>query len=363
MTGARALVLEAARKLVPVELPLPEIGDDDGLLRVEACGLCGTDHELYTGHLPGPHPFVPGHETVGVIEKLGPAAAERWGVQAGDRVAVEVFLSCRECERCRAGEYRRCVRHGLADMYGNVRVSVEPGLWGGYATYQYLAPDSMLLKVPEELDPALATVFNPLGAGFRWGVEVPGTTHGDVVAVLGPGIRGLSCAAAAKEAGAGFVMVTGVGPNDDERLRRASSFGADLTVDVSSVDPASALKDATGGLADVVVDVTAKAPAALAQAISLARPGGTIVMAGTRGSADTPGFWPDLIVFKELHIIGALGVDTTAYRQALDLLASRKYPFEELPRRVASLDDLEDLVLTMAGEGAGPPPVHGVLVP
>jgi len=363
VASARALVLEATRKLVAIELPLPDIGSDDGLLRVEACGLCGTDHELYTGHLPGPHPFVPGHETVGVIEQIGPEASHRWGVDVGDRVAVEVFLSCRECEPCRAGEYRRCVKHGLGHMYGSVRVDVSPGLWGGYATYQYLAPDSMLLKIPDGLDPVQATVFNPLGAGFRWGVTVPGTSDGDAVAVLGPGIRGLSCAAAAKEAGARFVMVTGVGPNDDERLRRASSFGADLTVDVGTTDPAQALKNATGGLADVVVDVTAKAPAALAQAISLARPGGTIVMAGTRGSAETPGFWPDLIVYKELRIVGALGVDTAAYGQALDLLASRKYPFEDLPRQTASLDGADELIRTMAGEGAGPPPVHGVLVP
>ncbi len=363
MNLARGLVLEAPRKLAPIELQIPDVGEDDGVLRVEACGLCGTDHELYTGHLPGPHPFVPGHETIGVVESIGSRASERWKVSTGDRVAVEVFLSCRECDQCLAGDYRRCVRHGLGDMYGSVRADVVPGLWGGYATHQYLAPDSMLLKVPDSLDPVLATVFNPLGAGFRWGVTVPGTSAGDVVAVLGPGIRGFSCAVAAKEAGAGFVMITGVGPNDDERLRRSSSFGADLAVDVAKADPAKALKDATGGLADVVIDVTAKAPAALAQAISLARPGGTIVMAGTRGSAETPGFWPDLIVFKELRILGALGVDTVAYRSALDLLVSGKYPFADLPRTTASLDTLEDLIVTMAGEGATPPPVHGVLKP
>jgi alcohol dehydrogenase len=356
-------MLEAPRKFVPRELPIPGTSEDDGLLRVEACGLCGTDHEQYTGHLPAPVPFVPGHESVGIIEEIGPNAAARWGVKKGDRVAVEVFLSCRECERCRAGEYRRCVRHGLADMYGGVKADVPPGLWGGYATHQYLAPDSMLLPVPDGLDPVLATVFNPLGAGFRWGAAVPGTSKGDVVAVLGPGIRGISCAVAAKEAGADFVMVTGVGPNDNKRLSLSTEFGADLAVDVTEHDPARALKDATGGLADIVVDVTAKAPAALAQAISLARPGGTIVMAGTRGSAETPGFWPDTIVFKELRILGALGVDAPAYRAALDLLATRTYPFADLPRRVATLDDLEDLIKTMAGEGDGPPPVHGVLVP
>src|SRR5690349_7494367 len=92
---ARALVLEQPRQLVARSMPLPAIGEDDALLRVEACGLCGTDHEQYTGLLPGPGAFIPGHETVGVLEQVGAAAAERWGVREGARVAVEVFQSCR----------------------------------------------------------------------------------------------------------------------------------------------------------------------------------------------------------------------------------------------------------------------------
>jgi len=361
--SVRALVLEEPRTLVERDLPRPEVGDDDAILRVEACGLCGTDHEQYTGALPAGFAFVPGHESVGIIEQIGPRATERWGVHAGDRVAVEVFLSCRTCDACVAGTYRRCARHGMGDMYGYISVDKDPGLWGGYATHQYLAPDSMLMRVPSSLDPTVATIFNPLGAGIRWGVTVPGTKEGDVVAVLGPGIRGLSACAATKEAGAGFVMVTGVSPHDDERLALAKAFGADLAVDVGTTDPAKALREATGQGADVVVDVTAKAPKALGQAVNIARTGGTIVMAGTRGSADTPGFWPDLIVFKELRILGALGVDAPAYAAALELLASDRYPFAELPRRCASLADAEDLVRSMAGEGNEPPPVHGVLTP
>lgn len=356
-------MLEAPRRLVAHELPLPTVGDDDAVIRVEACGLCGTDHEQYTGVLPAGYAFVPGHETVGVIETIGDAAAARWEVAVGDRVAVEVFQSCRACDPCRAGDYQRCVRHGLRDMYGYVPVERPPGLWGGYAEYEYLSPDALVHRVPDSVDPVLATLFNPLGAGVRWGVTVPDSRPGAVVAILGPGVRGISVAAALHDAGAGFVMLTGRGPRDAERLAIARRFGVDLTVDVTVDDPVVKLKDATGGLADIVVDVTAKAPEAFAQALALARPGGTVVVAGTRGAPDTPGFWPDLIVYKELRIVGALGVDSVAYRAALDLLAAGRHPFAELPRRIAGLDDADALLRSLSGESDTPPPVHAVIVP
>jgi alcohol dehydrogenase len=360
---ARALVLEAPRRLEPRALELPPVGDDDGLLRVEACGLCGTDHEQYTGPLFPGFAFVPGHEVVGTVEEAGPAALERWGVRLGQRVAVEVFQSCRTCEPCLRGEYRRCTRHGLADMIGFVPVARPPGLWGGYATHLHLTPDVLLLPVPDGLDPVLATLFNPLGAGIRWGRTVPGTAPGDVVAVLGPGIRGLSAVVAAKDAGAGFVLVTGSGERDRPRLEAARRFGADATVDVAVDDPVAVLRRDAGGLADVVVDVTAKAPAALGQAVALARPGATVVLAGTRGTDETPGFSPDTVVYKELRLVGALGVDAPAYREALAVLSSGAHPFADVSRRTVPLDGVGDLLGDLAGEGAAPPPLHGVVVP
>jgi alcohol dehydrogenase len=133
-------------------------------------------------------------------------------------------------------------------------------------------------------------------------------------------------------------------------------------VDTAEADPVGALRDATGGRADVVVDVTAKAPEAFAQAVALARPAGTVVVAGTRGTPASSDFSPDQIVFKELRIVGALGVDSAAYRAALAMLATGRYPFAGLPRRVAGLGDAEALIQSLAGEGA-PPPVHGVIVP
>jgi alcohol dehydrogenase len=248
-------------------------------------------------------------------------------------------------------------------MYGFVPVDRPPGLWGGYAEVQYLAPDSMLVPVPDTLDPVLATLFNPVGAGIRWGVTLPGTREGDVVAVLGPGIRGLATAAAVRDAGAGFVLVTGAGARDGARLDAARRFGADLTVDVEVDDPVAALRAATGGLADVVVDVTANAPSALAQAVALARPGGTVVLAGMRGDGPLPGFRADLVVLKELRVLGALGVDVAAYAAALDLIASGRYPFHDVARRVVGLDDAGDLLATMAGETDEVAPIHGVVRP
>lgn len=362
MSTAQALVLEAPRQFALRDLPLPEVGDDDGILLVEACGLCGTDHEQYSGQLFPGRPFVPGHEVVGTVMAAGERALERWGVTVGQRVAVEVFLSCRECELCRRGEYRRCAAHGLSDMIGFVPVERDPGLWGGYATHLYLAPDVLLLPVPDGLDPVLATAFNPLGAGLRWGRTLPGTDCGDVVAILGPGMRGIAAVVAAREAGASFVMVTGHGERDHARMEEASRFGADLVVDVAVDDPVAALRRAAGALADVVVDVTAKAPAAFGQAIALARTGGTVVVAGTRGAGDIPGFNPDQVVYKELRVQGALGVDAPAYLEALAILASGRYPFADVSRRVTGFDGLEALLASLAGEG-DPPPLHGVLVP
>src|SRR6266480_1885072 len=109
-------------------------------------------------------------------------------------------------------------------------------------------------------------------------------------------------------AGGGCVIMTGDGPRDRDRLEQARLFGADLVVDVTSEDPVRELRAAAGVRgADVVVDVTAKAPAAFGQAIALARPGATVVVAGTRGGGGAPGFDPDHIVFKELRLQGALG--------------------------------------------------------
>ena len=114
MAGAvRAAVLVKPRTLEAREFARPAIGPDDALLRIEACGICGSDYEQYEGAQP-PHedytsyPVVPGHEPLGVIEEIGARARQRWDVREGDRVAVRSGYGCGRCEACGRWEPRAC---------------------------------------------------------------------------------------------------------------------------------------------------------------------------------------------------------------------------------------------------------------
>ena len=139
-----AMVLTAPRRLEPRDLPVPEIGDDGALLRVEACGICGSDYEQFEGVLRTPVPVIPGHEPVGVIEAIGDRAARRWGVDVGDRVAVENLISCRFCEACLAGSYTLCRKRRI---YSYIPLTEGHGLWGAYAEYMVLDPNSVVHRI------------------------------------------------------------------------------------------------------------------------------------------------------------------------------------------------------------------------
>ena len=104
---SRAAVMTALRKTEIRQFDLPEIGPDAGWLRVEVNGICSSDWNMYNNDKPGPR--ILGHEMVGRIERMGPAAAYRWGVEEGDLVALEEYLPCGHCEYCRAGEIRSCM--------------------------------------------------------------------------------------------------------------------------------------------------------------------------------------------------------------------------------------------------------------
>jgi len=361
MPQRKSLVMAqtAPRKLEALELPLPDVSDDDALLRIEACGICGSDVEQYDGALGTPMPAVPGHEPLGVIEAIGDGAARRWGVDVGDRVAVETLLSCRHCPACLEGRYPLCRNRRI---YSYIPLDEAPGLWGAYSEYLYLAPNAIVHKVDASLDPSLAALFNPLGAGFRWAVEVPQLRPGQSVVVLGPGQRGLASVIACRQAGAGTIAVTGL-ESDAPKLALAREFGADHTIDVENEDAKQRILDATDGGADVVVEVTPYATQPVAASLDYVKPGGTVVLAGVKGWKPIPDFVSDKIVLKEVSIRGAIGVTSSGYAAAIRLIESGALPLEKLHTHDFPLRDAEEAILTLAGRSAGPGSIHSCLLP
>jgi threonine dehydrogenase-like Zn-dependent dehydrogenase len=362
---ARAVVQTGARALELRELPLPErIGPEEALLRVDACGICGSDYEQYNGVMPGlPFPLIPGHEPVGTVIEIGEVASSRWRVERGDRVCVETLMPCGHCRQCRDGAYRLCSGRTGLNGFGYIGLDTAPGLWGAYADYLYLPPHAVVHKISRDVPPEIATLFNPLGAGIRWATQVPGTKAGDTVLILGPGQRGLASVIAAREAGVACIIVSGLSA-DERKLALAREFGADHTVDVQREDLVRRVREITNGaLADVVIDVTAYANEPVVQAIDCARRGGTVVLAGMKGAKPVEGFFNDRIVAKDLTIHGAFGVDFRAYEPAVRLIESGKYPLEKMHTHTLSLEEAERALRILAREIEGEDAIHIALVP
>ncbi|GBD26924.1 putative alcohol dehydrogenase adh [bacterium HR30] len=360
---ARAIVQTAPRQLELREFPLPDIDHDSALLRVEACGICGSDAEQYAGVLPVPMPVIPGHEPLGVIEKIGDRAAKRWGVDVGDRVAVEPLIPCGHCAACRSGNYQVCRGRGRMFGHGYIPISEPPALWGAYADYMYLDPFSIVHRVRKDLPASIAVMFNPLGAGFRWAVEIPHTGPGDTVLVLGPGQRGLASVIAARAAGAERIIVTGLA-RDEQKLALAREFGADYTINIEAEDVRRRVHELTEGRgADVVVEVSANSPEPVAEALYYVATGGRIVLAGVKGFKVVPNFVSDLAVVKEVTIRGAFGVTSRAYRSAIRLIESGRVPLEKMHTHDFPLEQAEYAIRLLAGEIPGESSIHSCLLP
>ncbi len=360
----RAIVQTGPRQLELRELPIPAIDDDSALLRVEACGICGSDVEQYTGTLPARWPLIPGHEPLGIIEQIGDRAAKRWGVNAGDRVAVEVLIPCGHCRACIDGRYQVCRgRGGGMFGYSYVPLSHPPGLWGAYADYMYLDPHSLVHPMRKDTPASIAVMFNPLGAGFRWAVEIPDAGPGDIVLILGPGQRGLASVIAARAAGVDLIIVTGLG-RDAAKLALARELGADHTIDIEAEDARRRLRELTNGHgADVIVEVSAYAPEPVAEALYYAAMSARIVLAGVKGFKPVPDFISDLIVAKEITIKGAFGVTSKSYRSAIRLIESGRIPVAKMHTHDFALEDAERAIQMLAGEVPGESSIHSCLLP
>jgi threonine dehydrogenase-like Zn-dependent dehydrogenase len=359
----RAVVQTGPRRLELRELPVPEVTEDDALLRVEACGICGTDVEQYAGLIPARFPLIPGHEPVGVIERIGAGAQERWGVRVGDRVAVENYLPCGHCAACLEGRYPRCETRGGNFGYGHIPLARPPGIWGAFADYMHLDASSIVHRLDPDVPAGLATLFNPLGAGYRWAIEVGNTRPGDSVVVLGTGQRGLAAVIAARAAGANRIIVSGLA-SDAHKLALAEKFGATDIIDVEAEPTADRVFELTdGACADVVLEVASSATAPVVDALHCARPGGTVVLAGIKGFKPIPDFVSDVIVIKELTVKGVFAVTARAYRWAVRTLEASPLPLAEMHTHDFVLADTEQAIRTLAGEFPGEHAIHCSVLP
>lgn len=339
---SRVAILHGREKLTIEELPLPSIGSDDGLLKVEATGVCGTDMAAYHGVNPFYElPCVLGHELVGRVTELGAEARSRWGVEAGDRIVVEEYLPCGTCRACLAGCYQMC----RVPRYGGKSIHSGPGLYGGYSDYLYLHPQAIVHKVAADVSAELVQLYIPLSNGLDWVSRIGGLQPGGTVVVVGPGPHGLACVIGAREAGAGTVIVIGTA-RDAARLRVAEELGADHVFTDNAVEQVA--ETTNGLLADTVINA-ANSAAALDTALAVAGDRSTVVQAGVaKGAGGGAESIVDAMNRKVLTLRGVRGRPSSAVPPALRLIESGRYPLELLCTGRYAIEDTEQALTVTA---------------
>jgi alcohol dehydrogenase len=346
----RSAVLEKFQRIVVQDFPLPSVGDEEALLKVEIAGVCGSDVGMYTGKTKRIEPFLPiiqGHEVVGHIVEAGETFCRRRGLEVGDRVVVEFAFGCGFCKPCLTGNYRLCKMKGRYGSY--ISCDTPPHLWGAFGEYLYLPPRAMVHKISPFV-PAEAAVLIPavLGNAVRWLSQVGGVSLGQTVVIEGPGPQGLAGVVAARESGASQIIVTGLS-RDRYRLEMAKTLGADCVLEVDKEDPVEVVANLTGGeMADVVMDVTGNPKGAIL-ALDLVREGGTVVLPGTYGTETLVSLPLDKAVLKEVRIQGVYSHDLRSVIPAIRLVESAKFPLEKLVTHRFSLEQVETAIQLVGG--------------
>ncbi len=270
------------------DLPMPEAGEGEALLRIKAVGICGSDvHHYAEGGIGDERivePLVPGHEFAALVEAVGPGVK---GVKAGDRVAVDPARSCGICEHC---------RHGHPNLCPDVKFCSTPPING--ALCQFMAyPSENLYPLPESIDYAEGTVLEPLGVAIH-SVDLGKLRVADTVAVLGCGPIGLLVIELARISGVSQIFATEILPS---RLEAAQRLGATTVINAEQEDPVEEILRSTGGRG---VDVAFEAAGALEtpqQAAEVTRRGGKVILIGIPSEDETP-FKASIIRRKGLTI-------------------------------------------------------------
>jgi threonine dehydrogenase-like Zn-dependent dehydrogenase len=349
-----AAVRTAPRTTELREFPLPELPADGALLKVEVAGICGTDVKMYDKPVIEA-PVIMGHENVGTIVAAGPQFVERQGLAEGDRVFVEHYVACYQCEWCRIGEYRHCAltdwrTNPDARRYGYTTCENPYHLWGGFAQYMYLPWNAVLHRVPDSVSDDEAGIITPLSNGIEWALYDCEVGFMDTVLIQGPGQQGLSQVVACKQAGAAQIIVTGT-TRDAARLELAKKLGADETIDVQQEDALEKVLDITAGKGvDVVLDCTAGAGTTpvLLGIDALKRRAGTLLVQGEL--AKFPDFPIKKLTEKAITIKSARGHSYRAVELAIEQLASKRFPLHLLTTHEYPLTETDTAIRAVGGE-------------
>ena len=311
----KAAVLTAPNTLEIKEMPTPQPGPVDVLIKVNSCALCGSDVSLMAHPWPGQPSygtFIPGHEYSGVVAALGETVDE---FKVGDRVAVEAHLGCGRCLNCRRGDYTSCLNYGNRAKGHRANGFTTNG---GYAEY-VVNHINTVHQVPDKIpldEAALVTNAGCMVYGFE---SLGGLVAGDTVVVIGAGPLGLMATQVAKALGADQVILLEALA---DRLKIGPQVGADLLVNVRETNPVDFVREHTKGLgADVVVD-SSGAKEGPDLALHLCKRMGKVLMIGFPHDPVLADF--NYMGINNIHIYSVRGESRANCARALSLMRNGK---------------------------------------
>ncbi len=296
----------------------------NALIKVHRVGICGTDVKILNGGIPAPYPIIMGHEMIGEVVDPGDVTI----VDAGTRVLIDPAIACGHCDLCRIGRMNICTNGGLLgrDM---------DGVFAEYVT----APASRILEVPDHISDKGSGVLQVLGTTVHAARATP-VFPGDIVAVIGLGVSGLLFVQLLKAMGAVVVGIT----RSAWKRELAEQLGADATAPPAEAHSTLANMTAADG-ADVVVEAAGKEPT-LAQAIELARTGGSVTVFGTLtgGQAGLPYYQ---LYHKELTLRNPRAAMTGDYQRGIALAASGAVQLDPIVTHHLHLQDADEAFATV----------------
>jgi len=337
----RAAVYRGKGRVVVETVPVPVIADGEVLIRVAACGICGTDiKKIEYGFVAAPQIF--GHEVSGTVVAVG-AGVAKW--KSGDRVMSFHHVPCGKCFYCDRRLYSQCP--------GYKKVGLTAGFdpnGGGFAQFVRAMPwvaQRGMVAIPDGISFDEATFIEPVNTCIK-AVEKARVTAGETVLVMGLGPIGLLLMMLSKLRGA---AVIGSDPMP-ERRSKSMSLGADLAVNPSDGRLAEEVRGRTGGRGADVVVVAVPIPSALTDALALARPGGRVLLFAQNDPQMKIEFPAAAVGVEEKEILGSYSAAVDRQEEAARLIFSRRLPVRDLISHRFSLEDM-DRALQLAARPVG----------